>query len=383
MARKNFYSFRNEAGADNKPAVLDIFDEIGFWGANAADFSNKLKGITASEIEVQINSPGGSVFDGIAIYNMLRGVSASGKKITMKVMGVAASIASVILLAGDKIVMPSNSMVMVHSPSGGVFGTADEMRALADVLDKVKTSLVATYVTRTGLSEAEVLDMLSTDTWLTAAEAKDKGFADEVIDPVELTASFDITDEALPEAARVAFKAAADARAVTALKAQADADAVEAARIAAEAAAAAHRETWAAQVQAFAASSGFEAHAASWAVKYTKPDEIAARIEECREIKALYVLAKRADKVDTVIAAGTSLAAARTELQNAMAADDKHIDTAPKTPGADQGAALVKALNPTSVYAKRAGRTTENSNQPTNPGPSAVSTAAIWAKRNK
>lgn len=384
MARKNFYSFKASAAAD-MPAVLSIFDEIGFWGTNAADFSNTLKGITASEIVVEINSPGGSVFDGIAIYNMLRSLSAGGKTITTKVMGVAASIASVIALAGDKIIMPANSMMMVHSPSGGVFGTAEEMRALADVLDKVKASLVATYVKRTGLPEAEVLDMLTKDTWLTAAEAKDKGFADEVTDPIELTASFDVTDEALPEAARVAFKAAADKRAAEAATAAAEADrlAAEAAAAAAAAAAIAEAATFAAQVSALLTGTGFEAYAASWAVKFTKADEVSARLAESREIKALYVLAKRGDKADTVIAAGTSLADARIELQNALAEDDQHIDTSAKNKGENQGAP--EALAPANVYAKRAsaGKATTEKQHADKSGPSAVSTAAIWANRAK
>lgn len=372
MARKQFYSFKASAGGAG-PHTLSIFDEIGFWGTNAADFARDLKAVTENEIVVEINSPGGSVFDGIAIYNMLRAAAASGKKITSKVMGVAASIASVILLAGDKIVMPANSMVMVHSPSGGVFGTAEEMRDMADVLDKVKKSLVATYVKRTGLSEDEVVAMLAKDTWLTADEAKEKGFADEVVDAVELTASFDVTDEALPATARAAFKAAADKRAAdeaAAVAAQAKAD-----KDAADAAAAAEKNTFAAKVTGVLTGTGFEAHAAAWALKYTKVEDVSARVAECREIKALFELAKKPDLVASLITAGKTLDEARIELQNALAADDTHIDTTRKTDDEKKA----KAPNSGGVYAKRAGASTGTSTPPT----SAVSAAAIWAKRNK
>jgi hypothetical protein len=124
-------------------------------------------------------------------------------------MGVAASIASVILMAADKITMPENAFVMVHAPSGGVFGNASDMREMADVLDKISASLVATYVKRTGKTEDEVKAMLATDTWMTAAEAKAAGFADEVLDAVELTAKWDMADDRIPEAQRAAFKAVA------------------------------------------------------------------------------------------------------------------------------------------------------------------------------
>lgn len=363
MARKQFYSITNAAG---DAAKLSIFDEIGFWGITAADFARDLAAITAPVINLEINSPGGSVFDGIAIYNLLR---SSGKQINATVMGVAASIASVILMSADKITMPANSMVMVHAPSGGVFGTAEQMRDMADVLDKVQANLVATYVKRTGMSEEDVKALLVKDTWLTAAEAKEKGFADEVIEAVELTAAFDITDERVPETARTAFKAAADAR----TKREAD---EAAARAAAE-------KPFAERVTALLAGTGFEAHAGKWAAKFKTADEITAQLTVAREVKALFDLAKHGDKADALIARAASLDEARTELQNALAADDKHIDTSRTDPGAADAAIAAKkgeALKPVNVYARRSGKETAQADKQ---GPSAGSTAAIWANRNK
>lgn len=370
---KRFYQFTNAAEAE---ATLSIFDEIGFWGTNAADFRRDLEAVSAPVINLQINSPGGSVFDGIAIYNLLK---ASGKTVKAKVMGVAASIASVILMAAHEIDMPANTMLMVHAPSGGVFGTAEEMRDMADVLDKVQASLVATYVNRTGKPEAEIVAMLAKDTWLTAAEAKELGFADTVSDAVELTALFDVTDETLPEAARVAFKAAADKRTADAAAADAAAAAeaarIEAERVEAERLAAA--STWANQVKALATAAGFTAHAGAWAAKYTKPEEVTARIAEVREITDLFALAGKADKADALITANKSLADARVVLQMLLAEGDVQIDT---TKPANEPP-NVSPLNVKDIYAKRA--EVKNSVQPTNQGPSAVSTAGIWAKRNK
>lgn len=335
---RTWYSITN---ADSKEsATVTIYDEIGMWGITARDFSHSFKAITAPIINLEINSPGGSVFDGVAIYHMLKG---SGKTINAKVMGVAASIASIILMAADKIVMPANTFVMVHSPKGGIFGTAEEMVDMAATMQKVKSALVGTYMKRTGKSEDEVVAMLAKDTWMTAQEAKDAGFADEVLDAVEMKASFDM--ERIPEAARVAFKACAKPVAKTPEEIAAD----EAAAAEAEAAG----KPVAEQIAALAKAAGFEAHAPAWAVKYTKVDEAKARITEASEIAALCVAAKLPDEATALIKAGKTLVEARTELTNKVAAADVHIDT-----------------------------TKKHSNQPA-PGPSAVTTAGIWAKHRK
>ena len=99
--------------ATDTEATLEIYDEIGFWGVQAKEFITQLKGVKAPVLNVEISSPGGDVFAGIAIYNALK---ASGKEIVVKVMGMAASAASLIAMAGDKIVMPKNSFMMIHNP---------------------------------------------------------------------------------------------------------------------------------------------------------------------------------------------------------------------------------------------------------------------------
>jgi ATP-dependent Clp endopeptidase proteolytic subunit ClpP len=173
---------------------IAICDEIGFGGITAAAFRDILQAAEgAKEINLRISSPGGDVFDGIAIYNMLARHPA---KVTVTVDGVAASIASLIAMVGQQIRMPGNAMMMVHNPAGLVLGEAIDLREMADALDKMKAAMVATYAKKTGLKADELGRLLDAETWMTAAEAKAKGFADVVLPPVAATAkarAFDLS----------------------------------------------------------------------------------------------------------------------------------------------------------------------------------------------
>ncbi|MBN8494930.1 MAG: Clp protease ClpP, partial [Burkholderiales bacterium] len=144
---KNWFEIK--ARADDT-AEVSIFDEIGAYGVSAKEFIDALKAHAGKKVTLSINSPGGSVFDALAMYNALR---AHGAEITAKVMGVAASAASIIFMAGDKRVMPENAFLMIHNPLTFAYGNADELRDMAEVLDKIAASLVGIYVTRSGKSE--------------------------------------------------------------------------------------------------------------------------------------------------------------------------------------------------------------------------------------
>ena len=134
---RTWYSMQAAANAPTT-AEISIFDEIGMWGVTAKQFISDLKALgDVKDITLSLNSPGGSVFDGLAIYNALR---SSGANVTVKVMGIAASIASVIAMAGKKIVMPENTFMMVHNPWSFAIGNANDMREMADVLDKLGDS---------------------------------------------------------------------------------------------------------------------------------------------------------------------------------------------------------------------------------------------------
>jgi ATP-dependent Clp protease protease subunit len=172
-------------------AEIDIYDEIGMFGVTALDFNRELRALGAvSEINLRINSPGGEVFDGIAIYNILRRHKA---KVNISIDGIAASIASVIAMAGDTVSMPANAMMMIHDPSGVVVGTSKDMRDLSDALDKVKASMVATYASKSNLSSEEIEKIMSDETWLTAEEAVEFGFADVIEAPIAMAACFDLS----------------------------------------------------------------------------------------------------------------------------------------------------------------------------------------------
>lgn len=161
-------------------AVVRIYEEISLWGVTADDFARDIAQISAGEIEVQINSPGGDVFDGLAIYNALRTHPAH---VTTRVDGIAASAASVIVQAGDRRVMVESAQLMIHEAWGLAIGPARELREFADLLDKQNDVIAAIYAARSDRDTAHFRELMSTDTYLTDAEAVELGLADEVYVP--------------------------------------------------------------------------------------------------------------------------------------------------------------------------------------------------------
>lgn len=162
-------------------AEIEIYDPIGQdWfgnGVTAKKFRDDLKALgNISEIVLRINSPGGEVFDGFAIYNALKEHAA---RIVVHIDGLAASIASVIAMAGDEIIMGEGAMMMIHDPWTIALGDADDMRKVAEMLDKVGEGLIDAYVTRTKQSRAVVDEWMKAETWFTADEAIEHGFADK------------------------------------------------------------------------------------------------------------------------------------------------------------------------------------------------------------
>lgn len=194
--------------AEDKTAEIVIYDEIGksWWGEDTVSAKQFLDDLTAlgdvDAITLRINSPGGDVFDGVAIHNALKNHKAT---VTAQVDGIAASAASFIAMAADKIVMPSNSFLLIHGASGISLGNADDMRAMADDLDRIDKSLTATYVARAKSTTAKVKALMKEDRLMDAAEAKDWGFADEVTSEKKMAAKFSL--RLLPRAAADRFRA--------------------------------------------------------------------------------------------------------------------------------------------------------------------------------
>lgn len=179
--------YRIQAKSDKpKAAEISIHDEIGLWGISASAFMRDLRGMgELDEIHLSIHSPGGDVLDGWAIYNSLKNSKA---KITARVEGLAASMASVILMAADTVEIPTNAYVMIHNPWGLAVGDAEEMRETADLLDKLGNGLVNAYTSRTGNSEKDVRAWMDAETWMDGKEAVERGFADKLLDGVALSA---------------------------------------------------------------------------------------------------------------------------------------------------------------------------------------------------
>lgn len=330
-----------KASAD-KTTVLSIFDDIGAYGVSAKSFLDDLRTVTTDEVDVEINSPGGDVFAGLAIYNGLR---ASGKKINVKVLGLAASAASLVAMAGDTIEMPENAFMMIHNPWSFAIGGADEMRNTADVLDKIGTGLVSTYAKRTGKSAEEITALLAAETWMTAQEAVDAGFATSVTPALAVRASY--SEDRLPENVRLAFKA------------QAPAPVEPTPTAPAEALTPAFGETLASHAQAIANAAGLGQYAAMWGADpaLRNTEQVTARAELAREVQALCVLAKRPEMSDKFIKAATPLQDVRAEIFAALEADYEHVDTAPPAKQPQNSGAQPSAVKGADIWAARRQKT--------------------------
>lgn len=198
MKRTRMRAFRGKPGrswyeiknAEGDVAEVFVYDAIDFIGVSAEDFVRDLAAIDAGTINLRINSPGGDVFDGVAIANALRNHSAT---VNAYVDGLAASIASIIALAGDTVTMARGSFLMIHDPWAGVVGTAEDMRQTAGILDKIRDQLESIYVERSGLDAEKVRQMMAEETWLNSDEAVEMGLADKRAQEPAARAAFDLS----------------------------------------------------------------------------------------------------------------------------------------------------------------------------------------------
>ena len=174
-----------EAKKANEPTKVYIYDEIGFWGTSAKDFAAQLDAIDSNEIHMHINSPGGSVFDGLAIHATIKNHKATVKGY---VDGLAASAASFILQACDTRISTRNAQIMIHDAKAYAGGNAQQMRQAADTLDRISDNIADIYAVRSGQTKSatEFRDMMkSGDKWYNGNEALDDGLIDEVLDNPE------------------------------------------------------------------------------------------------------------------------------------------------------------------------------------------------------
>jgi ATP-dependent protease ClpP protease subunit len=174
-AARPWYRIENKAATD--VAKVYLLDEIGLWGVTAADFVNELQDITAPSIELHMSTPGGSVFDGLAIYQSLKDHPAD---VHVMVDGLAASAGSFIAQAGDRITIGRNAMMMIHKAQGVAVGDDEVMDEMGDVLRKHNANIADIYAQRAGGTVEDWLAAMKATTWYTGAEAVEAGLADEV-----------------------------------------------------------------------------------------------------------------------------------------------------------------------------------------------------------
>lgn len=171
-------SIRAETAADGI-VHLYVFDVIDpWWGANASDLTKALAAAMGADVYLHINSPGGDVFESLA---MAAAVTAYAGKVTAKIEGVAASAATRLALSAAEVHITDGSLFMVHNAWTIAYGNKDELRSTADLLDKVDVGIAGDYQRKTGATPEQVAAWMNAETWFTAAEAKDAGFVDQVV----------------------------------------------------------------------------------------------------------------------------------------------------------------------------------------------------------
>ena len=186
LSNMNWYNIKN---LSNSSTEVVIYDEIGTWGVDSKSFIEEIKQISTENVLLRINSPGGSVIDGLSIHDAIKRMP---QNVTAQVEGLAASIASIIALGADKITMSQNSLFMIHNVWGGETGGSKDMRKAADLMDKMGDRLVNIYVGKTGKDESEIRNWMDEETWFTADEALEAGFIDSIEKPIALAAKFDV-----------------------------------------------------------------------------------------------------------------------------------------------------------------------------------------------
>lgn len=184
---QQFWSLRNQTEDEAELLIYGVLGEDEWWDdVGSKRFAQDMQTLRGKNVKIRINSVGGSVFTGQAIYSTMK---QHDKKVTVYIDGLAASAASLVAMAGDEVIMPSNAMIMIHNPWTIGMGESKDFRKLADDLDKIRDSILVTYEEKTGMSREELTDLMDEETWLTAAEAKEYGFADTIESSMQVAAS--------------------------------------------------------------------------------------------------------------------------------------------------------------------------------------------------
>jgi ATP-dependent protease ClpP protease subunit len=182
---QNWYAFKNAPDKDGE-VELSLYDEIGSFGIGAKQFIAELKEYKGQHVHLRINSPGGEIVEGSAIYNAL---SRHQGGLTVHIDALAASMASVIAMSGDPVYMSENALLMIHNPWTLAAGEAKDLRKQADLLDTMKSNLIRAYQKKSGMEEKAIAKLMDEETWLDAVEAVALGFVDAIEDGIPAAAS--------------------------------------------------------------------------------------------------------------------------------------------------------------------------------------------------
>lgn len=344
----------------------------------AKQFAKDLKALGKPKaLDIYINSPGGSVFDGSAIYSQLKRHTAQK---TVYVEGIAASIASMIAMAGDEIVIPENAYLMIHRASSVTIGNAADMRKSADVLETLESGIVAAYVAKTGRDAAEINEMMAEETWLTGPEAVALGFADRTTYAIPATACLTpaaLTHFKAPPAPIAAMAAPPVTDSVSDSAAQEvpmtdvtdpknPAPSAEPAPIPESTAASESTSespspvpvpvdpsaiaAACARIATACASAGFPQLAAGLIAQQASTDAINASLDSAAKIKAACELAKAPERLNAYLTFGLTVNEVRADLFHLLATRDQAtpLNTAPPVPGNPlaEAVAAYRAANP-------------------------------------
>lgn len=351
----SWYQIRNAADDDaTAPLQVEIYGEIGYWGKSAAEFLDELKAADDGKrpIVIAINSIGGEVGDGFAIHNALQRL---GERVTARIDGFALSSAGVVAMGAHRVEMHDNAMLMMHNPWTWAAGDSEDFRKVADIMDQMLEGIVASFKHRTlNVDDAELRRMINAETWLTASEAKDLGFVDEVLSgtgsvsnntPLRILNRY----RNMPDSVKAQMEPSDPPEQPDPPEnpdpAPADPDPEEAPDMVALAALATAECT----------AAGIADHAEHIIKASGLKDEgsIRAAVSQAKEIKALCALAKSPDMATQLIKDGATVEQAKSKLFDKLANNSSQVEITNHPPVDDGPAPAAKTVDPGAVYAAR------------------------------
>jgi ATP-dependent protease ClpP protease subunit len=363
MPEQHWYNLQAVGEGDERTVEVFIYGEIGYWGVTSGDFIRDLQALDdgAVKVLVHFDTIGGDLFDGIAIHNILRSL---GERCTARIDGACFSAGSVAVCGAHRVEMADNALLMIHNPWTFMAGGSDELRKMADMMDKARDGIVASYQHRPlTVDEAELIRMIDEETWLTPTEAKAFGFVDEILGEAQPLARNATMGKILnryrnvPESAR-ALLATVEPEPAVDDPAPADDPAPEpqspeAANLAAQLAIDCAAAGLSACLPALIKASGLKS-----------ADAVKATLARAKEIRAVCLVAKLPDEAAGLIESGATADEARLKLWDkvATASGQVEIDNRPPLDNQPQNTATPTPV-PSDVYATRRNKASKGGKQ--------------------